>query len=143
MLSCDVIIWDDNTPLFYFSWKLHSLQKKLEYFEESENFSFKYINFNNIQILFVCWLLQNAKIILYNFSKKARTLNTVWQSLTKYLSCTQLYLVDYRKRIKLFTILLKNIWIYIHNLTSHRHNTIIRILFFICCSYKYMYNVHA
>ncbi len=25
MLSCDVIIWDDNTPLFYFSWKLHSL----------------------------------------------------------------------------------------------------------------------
>jgi hypothetical protein len=30
MLSCDVIIWDDNTPLFYFSWKLHSL----EYFRE-------------------------------------------------------------------------------------------------------------
>ncbi len=26
MLSCDVIIWDDNTPLFCFSWKLHSLQ---------------------------------------------------------------------------------------------------------------------
>jgi hypothetical protein len=25
VLSCDVIIWDDNTPLFYFSWKLHSL----------------------------------------------------------------------------------------------------------------------
>ncbi len=25
MLSSDVIIWDDNTPLFYFSWKLHSL----------------------------------------------------------------------------------------------------------------------
>ncbi len=25
MLSCDVIIWDDNTPLFYFSLKLHSL----------------------------------------------------------------------------------------------------------------------
>ncbi len=25
MLSCDVIIWDDNIPLFYFSWKLHSL----------------------------------------------------------------------------------------------------------------------
>ncbi len=25
MLSCDVIIWDDNTPLFCFSWKLHSL----------------------------------------------------------------------------------------------------------------------
>ncbi len=27
VLSCDVIIWDDNTPLFYFSWKLHSLFK--------------------------------------------------------------------------------------------------------------------
>jgi hypothetical protein len=27
VLSCDVIIWDDNTPLFYFSWKLHSLYK--------------------------------------------------------------------------------------------------------------------
>jgi hypothetical protein len=26
VLSCDVIIWDDNTPLFYFSWKLHSLR---------------------------------------------------------------------------------------------------------------------
>ncbi len=26
MFSCDVIIWDDNTPLFYFSWKLHSLK---------------------------------------------------------------------------------------------------------------------
>jgi hypothetical protein len=26
VLSCDVIIWDDNTPFFYFSWKLHSLQ---------------------------------------------------------------------------------------------------------------------
>ncbi len=25
VLSCDVIIWDDNTPLFYFSCKLHSL----------------------------------------------------------------------------------------------------------------------
>jgi hypothetical protein len=25
VLSCDVIIWDDNTPLFCFSWKLHSL----------------------------------------------------------------------------------------------------------------------
>ncbi len=25
MLSSDVIIWDENTPLFYFSWKLHSL----------------------------------------------------------------------------------------------------------------------
>jgi hypothetical protein len=25
VLSCDVIILDDNTPLFYFSWKLHSL----------------------------------------------------------------------------------------------------------------------
>ncbi len=25
MLSCDVIIWDDNTTLFYFSWKLPSL----------------------------------------------------------------------------------------------------------------------
>ncbi len=25
MLSCDVIIWEDNIPLFYFSWKLHSL----------------------------------------------------------------------------------------------------------------------
>ncbi len=25
MLSYDVIIWDDNTPLFCFSWKLHSL----------------------------------------------------------------------------------------------------------------------
>ncbi len=24
-LSCDVFIWDDNTPLFCFSWKLHSL----------------------------------------------------------------------------------------------------------------------
>ncbi len=29
MLSCDVIIWDDNTPLFYFSWKLHSLRRIL------------------------------------------------------------------------------------------------------------------
>jgi hypothetical protein len=27
VLSCDVIIWDDNTPLFYFSWKLHSLMR--------------------------------------------------------------------------------------------------------------------
>ncbi len=26
VLSCDVIIWDDNTPLFYFSWKLHTLK---------------------------------------------------------------------------------------------------------------------
>jgi hypothetical protein len=26
VLSCDVIIWDDNTPLFCFSWKLHSLK---------------------------------------------------------------------------------------------------------------------
>jgi hypothetical protein len=25
VLSCDVIIGDYNTPLFYFSWKLHSL----------------------------------------------------------------------------------------------------------------------
>ncbi len=25
VLSCDVIIWNDNTPLLYFSWKLHSL----------------------------------------------------------------------------------------------------------------------
>jgi hypothetical protein len=24
MLPCDVIMWDDNTPLFYYSWKLHS-----------------------------------------------------------------------------------------------------------------------
>ncbi len=30
VLSCDVIIWDDNTPLFYFSWKLHSLRTKAE-----------------------------------------------------------------------------------------------------------------
>ena len=30
MLSCDVIIWDDNTPLFYFSWKLHSLQESFK-----------------------------------------------------------------------------------------------------------------
>jgi hypothetical protein len=28
VLSCDVIIWDDNTLLFYFSWKLHSLKMK-------------------------------------------------------------------------------------------------------------------
>jgi len=28
VLSCDVIIWDDNTPLFYFSWKLHSLAER-------------------------------------------------------------------------------------------------------------------
>jgi hypothetical protein len=27
LLSCDVIILDDNTPLFYFSWKLHSLAR--------------------------------------------------------------------------------------------------------------------
>jgi hypothetical protein len=27
VLSCDVIIWDDNILLFYFSWKLHSLTK--------------------------------------------------------------------------------------------------------------------
>jgi hypothetical protein len=27
VLSCDVIIWDDNTPFFYFSWKLHSLHR--------------------------------------------------------------------------------------------------------------------
>ncbi len=27
----DVIIWDDNTPLFYFSWKLHSLDNIIEY----------------------------------------------------------------------------------------------------------------
>ncbi len=31
MLSCDVISWDDNTPLFYLSWKLHSLQKSLDF----------------------------------------------------------------------------------------------------------------
>jgi hypothetical protein len=30
MLSCDVIIWDDNTPLFYFSWKLYSLLSIVE-----------------------------------------------------------------------------------------------------------------
>ncbi len=30
MLSCDVIIWDDNTPLFCFSWKLHSLIREGE-----------------------------------------------------------------------------------------------------------------
>jgi hypothetical protein len=29
VLSCDVIIWDDNTPHFYFSWKLHSLQQNI------------------------------------------------------------------------------------------------------------------
>jgi hypothetical protein len=27
MLSCDVVVWDDNNPLFYFSWKLHSLDE--------------------------------------------------------------------------------------------------------------------
>jgi hypothetical protein len=31
MLSCDVIIWDDNTPLFYFSCKLHSLLLLLDF----------------------------------------------------------------------------------------------------------------
>jgi hypothetical protein len=46
VLSCDVIIWDDNTPLFYFSWKLHSL------FEEGKSCAIAPLIWKNVLLVF-------------------------------------------------------------------------------------------